>query len=206
MQYILSLLPVLACPLGMGLLMWFMMRSHKADTDQAQCRPNQAYMNPDSELPPTREPTTRGEAPQKPSVFTLFGMCLNWKVLVGLAVVGILVLIVNPQIGLALVPLLLIAACPLSMLFMMRGMQKGTNASTSPSSLAQHSSAIEASREEQLAALHAHMGSLQAEQEVLAEQITQLEREGTETFSPLEAGAETDTAINTERSQALPKW
>ena len=205
MQYILSLLPVLACPLGMGLLMWFMMRSNKADTDQAQGRPNPS-MNPDSELPPAREPTIRGEVPQKPSVFTLFGMCLNWKVLVGLGVVGVLVFIVNPQIGLALVPLLLIAACPLSMLFMMRGMQRGTNSSTSPSSLAHHSSAIEASREERLTALHAHLGSLQAEQELLANQITQLEREEAERFSPPEAEGKTDTAINAERSQALPKW
>ncbi len=51
MQYILSLLPILACLLGMGLLMWFMMRSHKSDTDQAQDRPNHASMNPGSELP-----------------------------------------------------------------------------------------------------------------------------------------------------------
>jgi len=136
----------------------------------------------------------------------MFGMCLNWKVLVGLAVVGVLVLIVNPQIGLALVPLLLIAACPLSMLIMMLGMQRGKISSTSSSSLAHHASTIEASREERLTALHTQLISMQAEQEVLASQITQLEREGSEAFSHLETEEETNTALNAARSQALPKW
>lgn len=53
-------------------------------------------------------------------------MCLNWKVLAGLAAVGISVAVVAPQAALALLPLLLLAACPLSMLLMagmgMRGM------------------------------------------------------------------------------------
>ena len=32
MQYILSILPLLACPVGMGLMMWFMMRGNKQQT------------------------------------------------------------------------------------------------------------------------------------------------------------------------------
>lgn len=49
-------------------------------------------------------------------------MCLNWKVVAGLAGVGLVVLLVAPgAIGAAL-PLLLVAACPLSMVLMMRTM------------------------------------------------------------------------------------
>ncbi len=48
--------------------------------------------------------------------------CLNWKVLTGLGVAAVGIWIVDPKlIGTAL-PLLLLAACPLSMLLMMRGM------------------------------------------------------------------------------------
>lgn len=49
-------------------------------------------------------------------------MCLNWKVLGGLAAVGIGIWIVAPGALANLLPLLLLAACPLSMMFMMRGM------------------------------------------------------------------------------------
>lgn len=50
--------------------------------------------------------------------------CMNWKVIGGLAVVGVGIFIVQPGlIGRAL-PLLLLAACPLSMLLMMGGMGK----------------------------------------------------------------------------------
>lgn len=51
------------------------------------------------------------------------GMCLNWKVLVGLAAVGIGVWILAPDLVAAALPLLLIAVCPLSMLAMFHGMQ-----------------------------------------------------------------------------------
>ena len=35
MQYLLSLLPVLACPVGMGLMMWLIMRQGKEHTPPA---------------------------------------------------------------------------------------------------------------------------------------------------------------------------
>jgi hypothetical protein len=50
-------------------------------------------------------------------------MCLNPKVLVGLGSVGVGIYLVAPDLVLAALPILLLAACPLSMLLMMWGMQ-----------------------------------------------------------------------------------
>lgn len=48
--------------------------------------------------------------------------CLNRKVIVGLASVAVGVLAVDPHLFSRVLPLLLVAICPLSMLLMMRGM------------------------------------------------------------------------------------
>jgi hypothetical protein len=50
-------------------------------------------------------------------------MCLNWKVLTGLATVGVGVYVLAPELMAEALPVLLLAACPLSMLFMMWSMQ-----------------------------------------------------------------------------------
>ncbi len=52
-------------------------------------------------------------------------MCLNWKVLVALAVVGLAVWVVALQFVLTALPLLLMVACPLSILVMMGKMRGG---------------------------------------------------------------------------------
>lgn len=48
-----------------------------------------------------------------------FGMCINWKVLGGLAAVAVGLFIFAPAYGIAILPLLLFALCPLSMGIMM---------------------------------------------------------------------------------------
>lgn len=54
------------------------------------------------------------------------GHCLNWRVLAGLLVAGIgVTLLVAPQALSSVVPLLFVAACPLSMAAMMLFMGKG---------------------------------------------------------------------------------
>jgi hypothetical protein len=50
-------------------------------------------------------------------------MCLNWKVLAGLGVVALGIFAVAPDLVLGALPLLLLAACPLSMVVMMWGMR-----------------------------------------------------------------------------------
>jgi hypothetical protein len=58
------------------------------------------------------------------SVKSMFGMCFNWKVLAGLGAVAAGVLAFSPATGLALLPFLLLAACPLSMVGMMFAMRE----------------------------------------------------------------------------------
>ena len=53
-------------------------------------------------------------------------MSFNWKVAGGLALVGLAVFAVAPSlVGVAVLPLLIFAICPLSMLLMMRAMSGG---------------------------------------------------------------------------------
>ena len=52
-------------------------------------------------------------------------MSLNMKVVAGLAAVGLAVYLVAPNVAYAALPLLILAACPLSMVIMMKMMSGG---------------------------------------------------------------------------------
>ena len=199
MQYILSWLPVLACPVGMGLMMWFMMRGNKQQT------PGEAGHTPmqtDSQPLEGTEPSGVAAPPKSAATFNLLGMCLNWKVLAGLAVVGLIVLVVAPQFIWAALPILLVAACPLSMLFMMRGMSGNGNVATSQPSQMQGEQlpAVGLTRDEHLAALKSRMSSMQAEQEDLARQIAEVERPEVPVVSEAEAVAHAADERNRKRT------
>jgi len=53
----------------------------------------------------------------------VFIMCLNKKVLIGLGVLAVGLVVLQPGWALAALPFLILAICPLSMIFMMRGMR-----------------------------------------------------------------------------------
>src|SRR5438034_7892283 len=134
MRYILSLLPVLACPVVMGLMIWFMMRGSKDQSPDVAAREQTPL---EMRSVPARVPspsTPRQESPISPpssplkAIADCVQMCLNWKVLVGLAVVGLAVWVVAPQLILAALPLLLVAACPCSTLVMLVRMHGGQSA------------------------------------------------------------------------------
>jgi hypothetical protein len=95
-------------------------------------------------------------------------MCLNWKVLASLAVVGVGIYLFAPRLLAEAVPILLLAACPLSMLLMMWAMQhtqgQGQQTPQEPD--------VGLTREERMA-------QLRAEQAALDDQIGELEREET---------------------------
>src|SRR5579863_8240106 len=123
MQYIVSLIPLLACPVSMGLMMWLMMRRNQQDQPPQRTDPSPAS---------TYRAEPSAESPRRNSVLQMLFICLNWKVVAGLAVVGIIVWAIAPQFLVGAIPLLIVAACPLSMLLMMRGMQGKKKKTFSP--------------------------------------------------------------------------
>jgi hypothetical protein len=192
MQYILSLLPVLACPVGMGLMVWLMIRGSKDQAPDASVReqtPLETRSAPTwmpAPPPPGQEsPISLPSSPLK-AIVDCMQMCLNWKVLVGLAVVGLIVLVVAPQLIWAALPILLLAVCPLSMLFMMRGMAGKRNATTE---MQEDQLPAELTRDERLAELQSRMASMQDEQEAIARQIAEIERSEVPIVSEAEAVA-----------------
>lgn len=192
MQYILSLLPLLACPVGMGLMMWFMMRGNKQE--QAPQRtdplPASAYQTPVE---------ATHESPRRNSPLQILFMCLNWKVVAGLAVVGVIVWAVAPQLLLGAIPLLIVAACPLSMLFMMRGMQGGGKKTATPSEQMRQLPALELTHEEQLFELQSRLSGVQAQQEAIARQISEMESPETSIISEVESVARAATKRSAPR-------
>jgi len=104
------------------------------------------------------------------------GMCLNWKVVAGLAVVGLGIWAVAPGLAAAALPLLILAACPLSMLLMTRGMQGGQCASRPQQ--AGYPTRAGLTREEQLAEMRAQLTGIQDQQDVIAREISRLETLG----------------------------
>lgn len=114
----------------------------------------------------------------------VLGMCFDWRVLVGLVAIGIAIAVLAPQLTLSALPLLLLAACPLSMMMMVM-MNRTDKDSTSVSSRRLVNSLPAStlpSREEQLAQLREHLQQLQTQQDVLAHQISTLEQSEQQSF------------------------
>jgi hypothetical protein len=88
-------------------------------------------------------------------------MCLNKKVLIGLGVVAVGLVVLRPGWALPALPFLILAVCPLSMIFMMRGMSgrnaeaAGSRPGAQPES-ASASPATTADLGEQITGVHSH--------------------------------------------------
>ena len=107
------------------------------------------------------------------------GMCFNWKVIAGLAGVGLAVWVVAPNLVGAALPVLLVATCPLSMLLMGRGMAGG-QCSTQPTTTTQAAPmsqpiGLRLTRDEQLAELKAQLTILEIRQQAIEREIVDLE-------------------------------
>ena len=94
---------------------------------------------------------------------SIFGMCFNWKVLAGLAVVAGGLLVVAPGLVIGALPLLFLAACPLSMMLMMRAGHGHGQAHDQAVDQLPERGRTRASLEQRLVALHEEERSLQGE-------------------------------------------
>lgn len=102
------------------------------------------------------------------------GMCFNWKVVVGLALVALGIWTLAPNLIGAALPVLVVLACPLSMLLVMRGMGNmgGVESNADNRSAARSMPLLHVQR---LAELRAQVDDLQAEQSAIAHAIAKLE-------------------------------
>lgn len=115
-------------------------------------------------------------------------MCFNWKMLAGLGVVGAGVYLLARELALEALPLLLVLACPISMLLMMRGMQgassgEGSHCTHEGQQTSQATGSL--TREGRLAQLRAELQRVGEQQSALARQIEELQ--AAETPSPSRA-------------------
>lgn len=91
------------------------------------------------------------------------GICFNWKVAVSLGVAALGVVVVAPHLALAVLPILVLAACPLSCIFMMRGMGRGSDCRTGVSSATRSSvDSAAMSQDERVTRLEAEIQRLRA--------------------------------------------
>ena len=89
--------------------------------------------------------------------------CFNSKTFIGLALAGVAVFVLVPGAGRALGPLLIAAACPLSMLFMMRAMGSGNSEKADGSTPTNTpSEAVSTASGDDLATLKARIAELEA--------------------------------------------
>lgn len=173
MENLLPLLPLLACPVMMGVMMMLMTRTGgtnpvPAAREELVAPPVPAAPNP---VPSNGEPdnVSRASAPRRSSM-NVMGLCLNWKVLGALGLVALGVWAVAPSLIGVVLPLLLVAACPLSMLLMMRGGQ-GAQCAPEPVEVKRAGQAAPG----RLTALKGELQEVEARQEAIRSQIAALE-------------------------------
>ena len=99
-------------------------------------------------------------------------MCLNWKVIAGLALVGVAFLVFAPGLAAAALPFLVLAICPISMVFMMKPMN-GDMGSGSRSGQACAMSGQKRPEDRE-----ARLAQLRAQQQELGSKIAALEADG----------------------------
>lgn len=90
-------------------------------------------------------------------------MCVNWRAVAALSVVGLVVSALAPNLIGAALPLLVLAVCPLSMLLMMRAVQGGGRCESASEATAGEGRPEPADSAAELARLRAEVGQLRAE-------------------------------------------
>lgn len=125
MKELLFLLPFAACAAMMGLMMWFMGRHQQSpgagsvtNITGVGSPESMGEENEDTKMPQQGSPGVGKKRTPAVDMLRMLGMCINPRVVSGLALVGLAAWLVAPQLVWGILPLLLLAVCPLSMLFM----------------------------------------------------------------------------------------
>ena len=115
MEIVLQYLPILACPIMVGLGMFLMTRNTANRAGES---------NPAKQLTPGEQRCHAEKTNASPlrKAWDMIQCCLNWKVLASIAVAGLGLWLLAPSLLASALPVMLILLCPLSMLLMMRGM------------------------------------------------------------------------------------
>lgn len=92
--------------------------------------------------------------------------CFDWRVLIGLVALGVGIYLVAPGTIAAALPVVLLAACPLSMLLMMRAMDSSQPASSMPQ---------QPRTTDRVSALRQELADLSRRQEELAGELRTIE-------------------------------
>ena len=90
-------------------------------------------------------------------------MCINWRIVGALSLVALAVFAVAPNLLGSALPILVLAACPLSMLLMMRAMRGGGRCESRSDAPAGDSQPESADSPAELARLRAEVDQLRAE-------------------------------------------
>lgn len=120
METILRILPVLVCPIMIGLLMWVVMRNNGNNRTTAT-----AIQQAQGMQQPNRASFTNASPFRV--VVNIIKCCLNPKVIVVLGVAGVGLWLFVPNALVAALPVLLVLVCPISMLLMALSMNSKSN-------------------------------------------------------------------------------
>lgn len=101
--------------------------------------------------------------------------CIDWKVIAGLATVALAFFLFQPRLFTAALPVLLVAACPLSMLLMMWGMRGMGQPTPTPTTAPQQVVDRQLTPNEQIAGLRTQLSDLESAQLAINDQIRSLE-------------------------------
>ena len=101
--------------------------------------------------------------------------CIDWKMVAGLGAVAAGLFLFQPRLFTAALPLLLVAACPLSMLLMMWGMRGMAQPTPTPTTAPQLVADRQLTPHEQIARLRSQLSDLQSAQFAITDQIRSLE-------------------------------
>jgi len=101
--------------------------------------------------------------------------CIDWKVVAGLAAVAVGILLVQPRFFISALPVLLVAACPLSMVLMMWGMR--SMGQSAPPAVEAPPLVVDGqlNPHEQIGRLRSQLTDLQTAQLAITDQIRSLE-------------------------------